>query len=357
MYSKHNNDNDNDNEHFLILRCFGLRRSSRDELARFFSFFSHHPFFLRRYSRDARHITFLLCNNNNKEDEETPCVYCTVALFCCSTGPRSLHSYTMPTGAAGVPGKKKKKGKIPAHQNTFAFTHNIKSKKTDQILLNPNCHVCRRCHDKIEWRKQYRKYKPRTALGKCNLCSQKRVKAAYHTICEACTVESTKAVSLLKEWNQKLNLQEGGGESKGGEEESAAPEQQPHKEEVDADHDEYYRVCAVCVKEPSIYSDDDDEEEDPAAGRRMKLRDRKTLERQKLKATKKPRRKDVQEEQPDDQAQGSHGAEKVDNVLDALEEGEDEQDPFLQAVGGADKLLTGEAYQNMLLERAQAEAS
>jgi hypothetical protein len=38
-----------------------------------------------------------------------------------------------------------------------------------------------------------------------------------------------------------------------------------------------------------------------------------------------------------------------DDVKDAC----DEEDPFLHAVGGESKLLTGEAYQKMLLEREQ----
>ena len=85
--------------------------------------------------------------------------------------------------------KKKKKGRAPAHQNTFAFTHNPKSKKTARILDMPIKHVCQRCQDKLEWRKKYRKYKPRTQPGSCNICQQKRVVlAAYHTICEKCTL-------------------------------------------------------------------------------------------------------------------------------------------------------------------------
>ena len=60
-----------------------------------------------------------------------------------------------PPGQGGT--KKKKKGRAPKHQNSFGFKHNPKSKKTDKILSSPNVGVCRRCHDKIEWRKKYRK--------------------------------------------------------------------------------------------------------------------------------------------------------------------------------------------------------
>jgi len=47
--------------------------------------------------------------------------------------------------------------RAPAHQNSFAFTHNKNSKKTRVIASIPNTGVCKRCHDIIEWRKKYRK--------------------------------------------------------------------------------------------------------------------------------------------------------------------------------------------------------
>ena len=53
--------------------------------------------------------------------------------------------------------KKKKKGRSPAHQNTYGFKHNPKSKLTEKILSSPNVGTCRRCYEKIEWRKKYRK--------------------------------------------------------------------------------------------------------------------------------------------------------------------------------------------------------
>ena len=71
--------------------------------------------------------------------------------------------------------KKKKKGRAPAHQNTFAFRHNPKSKKTAAILETPIQGVCRRCRDKLEWRKRYRKYKPLRQPSKCNLCDRRNV--------------------------------------------------------------------------------------------------------------------------------------------------------------------------------------
>ena len=48
------------------------------------------------------------------------------------------------------------------HQNKVAFRHNPSSRKTAKILAAPNAGLCTKCHDIIEWRKRYRKYKPLT---------------------------------------------------------------------------------------------------------------------------------------------------------------------------------------------------
>lgn len=73
------------------------------------------------------------------------------------------------------------------HQNTFAYKHNRKSKLTERILSSPNNHVCAHCHEQIEWRKRYRKYKPLTQPKKCVECTQKTVMKAYHVICDQCS--------------------------------------------------------------------------------------------------------------------------------------------------------------------------
>ncbi|DBA00872.1 TPA: hypothetical protein N0F65_008515 [Lagenidium giganteum] len=77
----------------------------------------------------------------------------------------------------------------PKHQNTFAYKHNPKSKKTQKILAMPIFGLCTRCHDQIEWRKKYRKYKPLTKPATCNYCHQKTVTAAYHVACGSCAKE------------------------------------------------------------------------------------------------------------------------------------------------------------------------
>ncbi|KDO35627.1 hypothetical protein SPRG_00471 [Saprolegnia parasitica CBS 223.65] len=78
-----------------------------------------------------------------------------------------------------------KKG-APKHQNTFAFKHNPKSKKTEHILGLPIHGLCPHCHEQIVWRKKYRKYRPLTQPGNCTECRQKTVTAAYHTLCQPC---------------------------------------------------------------------------------------------------------------------------------------------------------------------------
>ncbi|KAJ1735782.1 hypothetical protein LPJ61_000379 [Coemansia biformis] len=78
-----------------------------------------------------------------------------------------------------------KKG-APKYQNTFAYKHNPKSVKTQKILALPVDGLCRRCTDQINWRKQYRKYKQLTVAKKCVSCQLKKVKKAYHVLCDDC---------------------------------------------------------------------------------------------------------------------------------------------------------------------------
>eukprot|EP01132_Coremiostelium_polycephalum_P000825 gene825-1031_t len=79
-----------------------------------------------------------------------------------------------------------KKEMIITKQRT-AFKHNPKSKKTAAILAMPNEGLCHTCHETIEWRKKYRRYKPLTVPGRCTNCQQKTVTRAYHILCDACS--------------------------------------------------------------------------------------------------------------------------------------------------------------------------
>lgn len=64
------------------------------------------------------------------------------------------------------------KKKAPKHQNSFAFKHNPKSKKTERILSMPIKGLCDKCYKQIEWRKKYRKYKPLTKPATWYVASQ-----------------------------------------------------------------------------------------------------------------------------------------------------------------------------------------
>lgn len=81
-----------------------------------------------------------------------------------------------------------KKG-APKHQNDFTYKHNKNSKLTTKIQSIPHTNLCKRCWDKIEWRKKFRKYKPITVPRRCNACDKKSVHKAYHVLCDPCAKE------------------------------------------------------------------------------------------------------------------------------------------------------------------------
>ncbi|OEU22870.1 hypothetical protein FRACYDRAFT_179618 [Fragilariopsis cylindrus CCMP1102] len=226
----------------------------------------------------------------------------------------------------------KKKGRTPAHQNQFAWTHNPKSKTTERILASPIMHVCKRCNEKLEWRKQYRKYKPRTQPGMCNGCKKRNVKSAYHTICGSCTTESVSFETTKTAKSTSIT----------------------EKEEI-------LRVCAVCVKEVAL--PDPVEEGDDAdyidAMSKLKLREKRALERKIVKqeeeaaaAAKNNKNKNPSKSAGDDNdSKIEDGEGKNFEDDDNSDDGYD--DPFLKAIGGS--ILTGEAYQKKLLEHHQQE--
>lgn len=247
---------------------------------------------------------------------------------------------------------RKKKGRAPAHQNKFAFHHNPKSTKTERILSFPIQHVCRKCHEKLEWRKQYRKYKPLTQPSKCNVCARRNVTAAYHTLCEECSVSSDKAQGLLEEWNRNTRDAE----------ETATAEDGPAKDTAEdtstscqlSPRDTYTRVCAMCVKEPAL-PDETSNANDPldqAGQGRLKLRQLKTLERQKEKARQRqPRNRNGSNEgSNDDDDSGSSRGSRLD--AGSMDPDTMEDDPFLRAIGGIEQMVVGDAYQQRRLQES-----
>ena len=279
----------------------------------------------------------------------------------------------MPQGSNSQKGNDKK-GRAPAHQNVYGFQHNPKSKKTAKILNSPNINVCKRCFDKIEWRKKYRKYKPRTQPGKCNICEKRNVLAAYHTICTACTM-SEKAYNNMLLYTQTQQQQEIMKDDmvSTGELLSVDDDTTTSGQEVvvsNAWRQQRQRVCAMCVKEVASLLPDENESEtivDEGQNQRLKLRERISVERKLLReqeqvkqAAKDARRREretiqvVQQNMKDVVVSpGNYNDKHVeDDVSD-----DEEEDPFLRAVGSESELLTGEAYQKMLLERERQQRS
>ena len=82
-------------------------------------------------------------------------------------------------------GDTKKKGQ--AYQNSFTFKHNKNSMLTRKIAKAPIDKMCKRCVDIVEWRINFRKYKPLSSAAKCNLCEGKTIYKAYRTICDSCS--------------------------------------------------------------------------------------------------------------------------------------------------------------------------
>ena len=245
--------------------------------------------------------------------------------------PESKKSYRnrMPKGYPHPNKKQHSKGRVPAHQNKTAFHHNPKSKLTDKILSCPIEGLCRRCHEKIEWRKTYRKYKLRTQPGTCNLCKRRNVLAAYHTICGDCawdrstlTTENCSAKSgssngaspVTKE--EQLELSEEEFDNLPEEEAGSVKDQQPEQEEgpieeqakniPDDKNDETHRLpshtprklrmCAICTKKPALTGKGslEDEEEDSSTVTgitSLRLRERRTMERKITKEQQEKRRR------------------------------------------------------------------
>ena len=78
--------------------------------------------------------------------------------------------------------------KAQKHQNTFAFKHNKNSMLTRKIRETPLDNLCKRCLEKLEWRINFRKYKPLTSPGKCIKCEGRNVYKAYRQICDSCGI-------------------------------------------------------------------------------------------------------------------------------------------------------------------------
>jgi len=248
--------------------------------------------------------------------------------------------------------------------------HNPKSKLTEKILASPNTGKCKRCHDKIEWRKQYRKYKPLSQPGKCNLCQKRNVVAAYHTICTGCAIteRAFHKMNALKETESGSDavIKSDPENLLDRQEDEVSQRELPQQE-----HMEGFKVCAMCCKEKALPDQNDCSEmeqeiEDKKLameeklGRPLRLRESKGIERKVERAVEieKQLAKEERRRLRDEAAKATK--QKTGNDIDTKTkkinsggrndiESDDEEDPFLKAIGGQAKMLTGEAYQKYLL--------
>ncbi|OVA00828.1 Protein of unknown function DUF2039 [Macleaya cordata] len=78
------------------------------------------------------------------------------------------------------------------HQNKHAWKPDANRKKNDTELggrLKPFSEitgVCSRCRDQIQWKRKYGKYKALIEPAKCQRCSKRNVRQAYHNLCSGC---------------------------------------------------------------------------------------------------------------------------------------------------------------------------
>ena len=225
------------------------------------------------------------------------------------------------------------------------------------------------------------------------MCLEKRVvKYAYHTICTKCTTSDAawKAMMIssshrdfadgkVDEDNEPViddDVEETDGES------VVVVDEAKHRGVASllklTPSANPQRVCAICVKEialPDAGGPAHSIEDIIARMGPMSLRQRKGLERQLLRQQQEQdgtgkahapegepdygeqeeeaddtNDDDTNDEEEDVQSDPDEIKDDIRKVLDDC----DEDDPFLVAIGGADKLLVGEAYQKMLLSKVGA---
>nr|XP_023918244.1 uncharacterized protein LOC112029793 [Quercus suber]POF03110.1 uncharacterized protein c9orf85 like [Quercus suber] len=85
----------------------------------------------------------------------------------------------------------------PKHQNKFAWKPNAGVKINETEVggrfrpLSEVTGVCLRCKEQIEWKRRYGKYKSLTEPAKCQRCSKRAVRHAYHNLCPGCAKEQS----------------------------------------------------------------------------------------------------------------------------------------------------------------------
>ena len=234
-------------------------------------------------------------------------------------------------------------------------------------------------------------YKPRTQPGKCNVCNQKNILAAYHTICTKCA-GSDKVVNAMECNTRKQTdiAADTGGDSNS----SSVPisstdtdtaddnkelvndgEEATIKTSIPNRSNSRYKVraCEICTTCPALSKyantspldmdiinqlhDLEDAIESGLSltdGHKLNLREIKSYERKvdKLENELKNRKKDRDEKKNEEDDGGGEEEENEEEESDEEDLAVEERvtdDPFLLATGG--KALVGEEYQKMLLSK------
>ncbi|KAG8366969.1 hypothetical protein BUALT_Bualt16G0023500 [Buddleja alternifolia] len=84
----------------------------------------------------------------------------------------------------------------PKHANKFAWVPNagvkinptVRSRGKIQASFGCNRRLIR-CKEQIDWKRRYGKYKPLAEPSKCQWCSKRNVRQAYHNLCNGCAKE------------------------------------------------------------------------------------------------------------------------------------------------------------------------
>ncbi|KAK1383519.1 Variant-silencing SET domain-containing protein-like [Heracleum sosnowskyi] len=96
----------------------------------------------------------------------------------------------------------------PKHQNKFAWKPKAGIKINETEVggkFRPYSEitgVCPRCKDQIEWKRKYGKYKPLSEPAKCQKCSKRAVRQAYHNLCTACAKEHNVCAKCSRQVNR-----------------------------------------------------------------------------------------------------------------------------------------------------------
>ncbi|KAF9591557.1 hypothetical protein IFM89_004611 [Coptis chinensis] len=91
----------------------------------------------------------------------------------------------------------------PKHQNKFAWKPDAFNPKNETEVggkrrpFSDITGVCPRCKTQIEWKRKYGKYKPLSEPAKCQRCSKRAVRQAYHSLCSACAKDSNVCAKCL----------------------------------------------------------------------------------------------------------------------------------------------------------------